>query len=487
MNNVANFFDSKEGDRKYTAEDFRNWLKGFLTNGVVANQLFVQSGEEMNVVVNPGFAFINGYWKRFDATTLEVQPAASGATNERIDSVVIELNTESEDMTLKVVQNQQTPVRSGNVYQLMIAKIYVPASATTSAYNLTQSKIEDTRADSNSCGYIVRFMSDYNFSDELEQLEYFENYMKEDAFEEFDDWFAEAQSVFTPNVVADLRGLITALKNRISNESDKLDDETDEAVSLSNRWEAVKPFSKKVFEFLRIPDFTESSNSNYYYNGAHLKDLVDTYGIDNVVNYNIIGFLTNVDWDNVIGAIASVQLFNDGTNVIIKPTSAFNNMDGTLTSDLFFTRHDYNNAAGDFGLRAGAEYFGSGAYSKTLAAANSDTPTTTTKTLCHLYGGSYELVRTKFEGKPDALSIAIVGDVTVEGYVTGGILKFERAIGRDATNNNAFHTSYMPGGVTYQPYWVKVGLSNNPALARTAYSGYIRPNIILIMRKQWTT
>lgn len=425
MNNVANFFDSKEGDRKYTAEDFRNWLKGFLTNGVVANQLFAQAGEGMTITVSPGFAFINGYWKRFDETELEVQPASAGATNERIDAVVVELDTENEDMTIKIETNQQTPVRTGSIYQLIIAKIYVPAAATTSAYALSQSKIKDTRMDEDLCGYIARFMSAYSFEDEIAAYDAFVESMISGKFGEFDSWFEAAQSIFTPTVATDLQNLISTLNARITTAGNKLTTETNEIIALDNRAKAIIPFTKNTFTWFKLPSASE---------------VADIYGADDADTYNIIASLEGIDWDKVVAIIGKVKMNGSYS--------------GIGYGDILLTRHDYGN--GNFSLRGYGQIHGIQSYSRTIASVNSTAPTTANKSSCYLGGAYFELVRTQISGKPDALSAIVREDVKLDGSVSSSILNFNYAHTRDVTANG-FRPSYTPYYVTNnKKYWRKV-------------------------------
>lgn len=389
MNNKANFFDSKDGDRKYTAEDFRNWLKGFFTNGVAANQLFVESNNGMSVKVHPGFTHINGYAKKLEEEEITIQPIASGALTERIDSIIVELDTENEDVEIKYGQDQTTPVRTGSKYQLIIAKIHVPTDATTSAYNLTQASIEDTRMDDTICGYIVRFIDKYSYTDELQTHTEYVDGFDADHFDEFEEWFAGVQDLFTPQVAANMQALVTALQGRVSDVDDKLSDETDEATSLTNRYAALQAFSKVIVKTATIPSHSE-------YSGVP-SELSNIYGETDVKNYGIIAALPDdIDSSKVAGILLRVKL---GTN------NAFD--------DVFLTGQN-----GYYEGRAEATYYGnngmyylpgggSTGYARTLSYVNSNTPSETAAAgaTVQTTGADFRVTITSFTGKPKALCV----------------------------------------------------------------------------------
>lgn len=152
------FWDSISGDRVYNASSMEEWLKVFFTTGVYNGDLEVTANGSMQVNVGTGYSNLNGKVRLFDtATQFTIEPA--NGTYPRIDTVVIERNDTNREITMKVVtgaysgNNPQptAPVRTGGVYQIVLANVHVNAGVTL----LTQADIEDTRADDSVCGWIV--------------------------------------------------------------------------------------------------------------------------------------------------------------------------------------------------------------------------------------------------------------------------------------------------------------------------------------------
>ena len=154
----ALFYGSENGDRVYTSDSFEYWLKKFFTTGVFANELAVTAdGSSMVVSVGAGYCNVNGKVRFFENSTSLTLGVAHG-TYTRIDSVVVERNDTERDITIKLVEGTASaspvpaePVRSNGVYQLVLARITVPAGTT----RIAQANIEDCRQDSALCGIVM--------------------------------------------------------------------------------------------------------------------------------------------------------------------------------------------------------------------------------------------------------------------------------------------------------------------------------------------
>ena len=161
------FFYSTETDvRAYGADDFANYFNKFISSGVAAingNELQVlASGNSMDVTVQPGMAFLNGYWFRIteDAETVTIE--RNTATTPRIARVILQLNIPSRITTIEVLYgtNSASPVgpaltRNASIYQIALADILQGSSDVA----VTQAQITDQRANGPSqddlCGYIT--------------------------------------------------------------------------------------------------------------------------------------------------------------------------------------------------------------------------------------------------------------------------------------------------------------------------------------------
>ena len=170
MSMVSFPFDSKivgyddsgypQYDRAVNSSVLANMLNSLATTGVLlndTNSFSVSAGDNMLVKVHAGSAIINGITCVEDTErTLSLQ--AADTTYDRIDTVVLRLNTSVDvrAIDLYVVKGtaSASPVapvltRSGSVYELGLANVYIPANVVT----ITNERITDTRGDSLRCGY----------------------------------------------------------------------------------------------------------------------------------------------------------------------------------------------------------------------------------------------------------------------------------------------------------------------------------------------
>ena len=93
----SRFFDSVENDNSYYADDFAEYFRMFLTNGVwsLGDNLKVSPGNGVSVTVNYGAAMIRGYgyWLKEDGGDMKQMNLSTGLSQPRIDRVVLRLDT----------------------------------------------------------------------------------------------------------------------------------------------------------------------------------------------------------------------------------------------------------------------------------------------------------------------------------------------------------------------------------------------------------
>lgn len=162
MPEKSGFFDSTADDiRAYPARDFAEYFARLLTNGVFnggTNLEVTAAGNDANVRLNVGYAWINGYvYSVYDSPImLSIEPAS---TMDRIDRVVLRLDTSIPIRAIRAIILQGAPntnptvpplVRSGNIYDISLAQIRVKANSTI----IQQSNITDERLDQNVCGLV---------------------------------------------------------------------------------------------------------------------------------------------------------------------------------------------------------------------------------------------------------------------------------------------------------------------------------------------
>jgi hypothetical protein len=154
----SGFFDSINGDRRYTADDLSRFFFGVMTDGIFTDpptSLAVQAGSGMSVTVLPGRAVMQGkYCINTAAYTLDLQPASYDAA--RYDRVVLRLDYINREFTLAIKTGSpaaapQPPelTRTNSIYELSLATIGIPAEQT----EMEQGLIQDDRPNKLVCGF----------------------------------------------------------------------------------------------------------------------------------------------------------------------------------------------------------------------------------------------------------------------------------------------------------------------------------------------
>lgn len=209
------FFDAQgvEGsyDRTYSSADLAAYFASFVGNGVYANpanQLKVSAATgKMAVSVNPGKAWINGYYYELSDSAKELTIATGDANNPRIDLLVCSLNLSNRLIELKVIQgaasaNPQAPTysREDEVYDLVLAKVAVAAGAV----ELSTEDITDTRPDNELCGFVTGV---------VEQIDTTGLFSQYDA--EFNTWFAGIQNILDEDTAGNLANQIASIQEEL--------------------------------------------------------------------------------------------------------------------------------------------------------------------------------------------------------------------------------------------------------------------------------
>ena len=156
----SSFFNSVNGDRKYSAEDWADYFSAIIGNGVFpepSTGLQVEKYSGMRIRVQSGKAWLNGY---FYTATSPVYLSLSAATGslDRIDRVVLRWDRANREIkaAVKTGVPASTPVgadlqRDANIYEICLAEVYVTAGVT----KIDQANITDKRLDSSICGLVA--------------------------------------------------------------------------------------------------------------------------------------------------------------------------------------------------------------------------------------------------------------------------------------------------------------------------------------------
>lgn len=140
-------------DRKYLAEQFARYFSKFVSTGVMndePNQLKVSAGTGMNVVVAPGFAYINGYWC-YNDMPLTLTVPLNESPSSRYDSVRIRWNSTTRKIEALYIADDIVNVRNDMYYDLQLAQIKVDPSVSS----ISSEDITDVRFNDELCGLIV--------------------------------------------------------------------------------------------------------------------------------------------------------------------------------------------------------------------------------------------------------------------------------------------------------------------------------------------
>lgn len=257
-----------EYDRKYNANDYCDNLAVVISNGVlrgVDDDLKV-TASGMVVTVGVGRAWINGHYYVNDTphTFAAVSAPIGGA---RYDRVFLRLNNNLAVRSISLVYAQGTagnspvkpaPVREGNIYDIVLADIYVGTNATSVT-------VTDTRSNTDICGWVYSTSGDNSFFKSLDAA--------------FNEWFGG---------VKDTLASVTLFKRY--------------------NWRTVLESLNNTVTF-NIPQYdAETCFIEVYVNG-----MVETEGNDYTLNGNIITFKGNL----IAGTEIEVKCFKsiDGTGI----------------------------------------------------------------------------------------------------------------------------------------------------------------------------
>lgn len=162
MSITFGFFDSIDGDRKYSADDFTRFLGNLVSDGVIAspsNGLQVQANEGMTVKVTAGWAYIQGHYVHND-TDLYLTLDASDIVRNRCDRIVVRLIRAERRIEIAVKKGESLEVgnpylpalqRDADIWELSLAYVFVYANST----EITQGLIADERPDTSVCGWVT--------------------------------------------------------------------------------------------------------------------------------------------------------------------------------------------------------------------------------------------------------------------------------------------------------------------------------------------
>ena len=180
------YFDSIEGDeREYDAAQFAHLLRAGMQNGVTSHAggglKVTAPGTGMTTQIGAGGCLINGYLFVLEDDGGGVKSFTHGAAGsaDRWDRIVARLDTTTDARKITLEVKEGTPgadpappelSRSGNVYELSLAKVKIRAGAES----IEAADVVDERSDASVCGYAVpvwlKTLTDFQPSEMEERL-----------------------------------------------------------------------------------------------------------------------------------------------------------------------------------------------------------------------------------------------------------------------------------------------------------------------------
>jgi hypothetical protein len=308
----SSFFNDVDGDRIYYAEDFAEYFIPFFTNGIFNNGCQVLGNtNDMAVNVSTGRAFINGYrYRNKQSKTLTIENA-DGVLN-RIDNIVIRLDLTNRNISTQVIKGSflNNPVapdltRTSTIYDLRIAKVYIPAGTT----EITQDLIEDCRFINSDCGNVISPIKTPDTEQLFIQMQAIFDKFIADSTNGFDTWFDSIKNQLDSDAAGNLQNQINNLNsNKVDNA--KYDLDSNNLQLLAN--------GKNVGDSVHIPTGITDEVS-----GEEDLKIVNNKG---VVKFSLEGKTEQKTYTgkNLLNYIDNLQSINGLTNTI--------NSDGSITT-----------------------------------------------------------------------------------------------------------------------------------------------------------
>jgi hypothetical protein len=232
------FYNSKDGDRKYNAEQFSSIFDGIIQDGVyetVGKSLIVIASEESNaVIVQPGRAWFNHTWNLNDSNlTLVSSDGTPFANTKRIDAVVIDIKSDVDNRQNSIIwvtgketsqdPEQPTLINEDDHHQYPLCYVY---RSSDDNGTITQENITNTVGTSE-CPFVLGAVSGINTDDlilqwQAEWSSYKEKYVEnfntwsDSQKELFEEWFETIKGILNEDVAGNLQNEIDELSSNLS-------------------------------------------------------------------------------------------------------------------------------------------------------------------------------------------------------------------------------------------------------------------------------
>lgn len=211
----AEYDESSESwDRVYVAEQFAEYFKQFIGNGVYAGNLnglqvkqYSEQEATMSVRLTSGTAFINGFWYKLPQD-LYFDVPINTTVSQRADCVCLRLDSSSREIVAVYKPNSNTPTRDENIYELMLCTVTVYMNA----ISITDANITDRRLDDTVCGAVAGVVEQINFDSIYSQ---FQAWMEESE-DDFNEWYDHIKEQMSGDIATNLQNQIDDLDDELT-------------------------------------------------------------------------------------------------------------------------------------------------------------------------------------------------------------------------------------------------------------------------------
>ena len=206
---TSGFFNSQNGDRKYSAEQFSALFNNLITDGVFANvgtAFEVKAAGENNITIGVGRAWFNSVWV-YNDTLYPMVASATEVLLDRIDAIVMEINHNEAVRAGSIRWVYGVPssepsrpalTNTDEVHQYPLAYIYRSAGDT----QIIQADITNMIGTS-ACPYVTGILSTQNIDKVVAQWE-----------SEFTTWFDGLDVILSGDAAANIANQILDLQGR---------------------------------------------------------------------------------------------------------------------------------------------------------------------------------------------------------------------------------------------------------------------------------
>nr|DAH23370.1 MAG TPA: Receptor Binding Protein [Caudoviricetes sp.] len=173
------FFNAKNLDRVYTAEDFTSYLSSLICNGILdtyGGNFSVTAGGNLSVVIGTGKAWIGGHYFINDmAYTLDLRQYVDESLSRYVTiGISCDVSDSVRACKLEVKSGTAATSPSVPVFENTDTKTYLTLASVRlngGITSISQSNIKDYRSDENKCGYVKCILGKCRVSEMLLKME----------------------------------------------------------------------------------------------------------------------------------------------------------------------------------------------------------------------------------------------------------------------------------------------------------------------------